>query len=447
MTKNKKYLGYAILLNVLGVLFMFMYSGLQNDQINIIQGFSGWTNTQTQLPMTVGNFVCIVLTFLYGTLFIKYGVKKTMIPVMIVTALGCVGIALANGLAVTSGIAVAAGGNVTGSYALFFISLFVTRCGCMIFQMGGFMLVANWFIRYRGRAMGIVTLGSPLFSVIGTSVMTNFITDRLGNDYRPFYIGIAIIIVAIAVVYGLFLKDTPEEAGLYPDGANQPPKSESNGSDEVKLTVGQVLSEKRGWLLIISYGAFTFIINACMGSMVVRYMSLAPAGAENPMAVWITATKWLAMGAILGIPMSYIFGWIDDKIGSVKASMVLGLCEFIPVLSLMLQPEGGSAPLMILWGFGVACMTGGVPTLHPCITSYVYGRREYQSANRIIMAIQLIPSAVAAMIMTIMINSGKATMAYVMLLIIIVIGLAATAAMLKIKDANAADRDYADKAV
>ena len=101
---------------------------------------------------------------------------------------------------------------------------------------------------------------------------------------------------------------------------------------------------------------------------------------------------------------------------------------------------------MILWGFGVACMTGGVPTLHPCITSYVYGRREYQSANRIIMAIQLIPSAVAAMIMTIMINSGNATMAYVMLIIIIVIGLAATAAMLKIKDANAADRDYADKA-
>lgn len=444
MTKNKKFLGYAIALNVLGIIFMFLYSGLQNDQINIIQAFSGWSATDTQMPMTVGNVVCIILTFLYGTLFIKFGVKKTMIPVMIVTALGCVGIAAANGIAAVSGTVVGSGEGVVGNYALFFICLFVVRCGCMIFQMGGFMLVANWFIRYRGRVMGIVTLGSPLFSVVGTSVMTTFITNNLGNDYRPFYIGIAILIVVIAIVYGLMLKDTPEEAGLHPDGADVAPKSE--GVEEVKLSVKDVLSEKRGWLLIISFGAFQFIINACMGSMVVRYMSLAPAGSENPMVVWLQAVKWLAMGAILGIPMSYIFGWIDDKVGSIKASIILGICEFIPVLALMLQPEGGSAPLMVLWGFGVACMTGGVPTLHPCITSYVYGRKEYQSANRIIMAIQLIPSAVAAMMMTVLISSGKAMLAYGILLVIIVIGLIATIAMRNIHDANEADRDYGKKA-
>jgi Na+/melibiose symporter-like transporter len=100
---------------------------------------------------------------------------------------------------------------------------------------------------------------------------------------------------------------------------------------------------------------------------------------------------------------------------------------------------------MILWGFGVACMTGGVPTMHPCITSYVYGRREYQSANRIIMAIQLIPSAVAAMMMVALIEAGKGTLAYGILLVIIVVGLIATFPMLKMKDANAADRMYAEK--
>lgn len=36
MAKNGKFLRYAILLNVLGIIFMFLYSGLQNDQINII---------------------------------------------------------------------------------------------------------------------------------------------------------------------------------------------------------------------------------------------------------------------------------------------------------------------------------------------------------------------------------------------------------------------------
>ena len=436
MAKNKKFLANGILLCVLGIVFMFLYSGLQNDQINIIKAFitadgGGWSATSTQLPMTVGNIICIILTFVYGTLFIKFGVKKPLIVVLIITAIGTVGIAAANGLDCN-------GGAASGNYALFFISLFVVRCGCMILQMAGFQLVANWFIRYRGQIMGIVTMGSPIFSVVGTSVMTTFIANKLGGDYRPFYVGIAILIIIVAIIVAVAIKDTPEDAGLYPDGADHAPKSEG-ASDEIQLTVGQVLRQKKAWQLIIAFGAFQFIISACMGSMAVRYITLG--GIE----VWLSAVKWLAMGAALGIPMSYVFGLIDDKVGSVKASIVLGLCEFIPVLALMFQPMGGSVPLMIVWGFGVACMTGGVPTMHPCITSFAYGRREYQSANRIIMAIQLIPSAIAAMMMVALISAGQATLAYGILVVVIIVGLIATFTMLKMKDANAADRMYADK--
>jgi MFS transporter, OFA family, oxalate/formate antiporter len=93
MLRNKKFARYAIAFNLLGIVFNFMYSGLQNDQINIIQGFSAWTNNYTLLPLTIGNLVCIVLTFIYGTLFIRVGVKKTLIPCIFLSALGCVGIA------------------------------------------------------------------------------------------------------------------------------------------------------------------------------------------------------------------------------------------------------------------------------------------------------------------------------------------------------------------
>ena len=431
MKNNSKFLGKAILLCILGVVFMFVYSGLQSDQINIIQAFvtpdnGGWTQTATQLPMTVGNFVCIILTFVYGSLFIKFGVKKPLIVVLIITAIGTLGIAAANGLDCN-------GGAASGNYILYCISMFIVRCGCMILQMAGFQLVANWFIRYRGMIMGIVTMGSPLFSVIGTAVMTNFIAKSLGGDYRPFYIIIAVIIVIICLVVAIGIKDTPEQAGLYPDGADHPPKSEE-GSEEVKLTVGEVLRQKKAWQLIISFGAFQFTIAACMGSMAVRYMALG--GLE----VWLKAVAFLAIGAILGIPMSFVFGFLDDKFGSVKASIILGITELIPVLALMFQPMGGSVPLMVVWGFGVACMTGGVPTLHPCITSFAYGRKEYQSANRIIMAIQLIPYSFAAMMMITLITAGKANLAFIILIVVIIIGIVATASMLKMKDANAADR-------
>lgn len=457
MLKNKKFARYAIAFCILGVVWMFFYSGLQNDQINIIQGFSGWSNAQTLAPMTVGSLVCIVLTMVYGTCFIKFGVRKTLIPCTILSALGCAGIAAANGLACNGG---------TGNYVLYAISLFIVRCTCMCFQMSGFQLAASWFIRYRGRVLGIITLGSPLFSVIGTSVMTSFISNNLGGDYRPFYYGLCIVLVIIAILSCCLLRDFPEDVGLFPDGADTAPKSEA-GNDEVNLTVGQVLKMKKSWIMIVNFGIYQFIINACMASMVAWFTHLVvtnvdtvAAGAMGGMFAGMggmegagvmvlfvgQATKWLSLGAIIGIPMSFIFGVIDDKLGTPVASLVLGITEFLPVIGLMAQKSAVAAtgscnvPMLVLWGFGVACMTGGVPTMHPASISFAFGRREYQAANRIIMAIQLIPCAFAAQIMAALINSSNDMSGWIMCLVLIVIGLIFTLPMFKMKDSNAADR-------
>ena len=457
MLKNKKFARYAIAFCILGVVWMFFYSGLQNDQINIIQGFSGWSNAQTLAPMTVGSLVCIVLTMVYGTCFIKFGVRKTLTPCIILSALGCAGIAAANGLACNGG---------TGNYVLYAISLFIVRCTCMCFQMSGFQLAASWFIRYRGRVLGIITLGSPLFSVIGTSVMTSFISNNLGGDYRPFYYGLCIVLVIIAILSCCLLRDFPEDVGLFPDGADTAPKSEAD-NDEINLTVGQVLKMKKSWIMIVNFGIYQFIINACMASMVAWFTHLVvtnvdtvAAGAMGGMFAGMggmegagvmvlfvgQATKWLSLGAIIGIPMSFIFGVIDDKLGTPVASLVLGITEFLPVIGLMAQKSAVAAtgscnvPMLVLWGFGVACMTGGVPTMHPASISFAFGRREYQAANRIIMAIQLIPCAFAAQIMAALINSSNDMSGWIMCLVLIVIGLIFTLPMFKMKDSNAADR-------
>ena len=464
MLKNKKFARYAIAFNILGIVFMFFYSGLQNDHINIIQAYSAWNNNATLIPMTVGNLVCIVLTLVYGTCFIKFGVRKTLIPCIAVSALGCLGLAAANGLACNfpnATLASAAIGdpNVVGNYVLYAISLFLIRVTCMCFQMAGFQLAATWFIRYRGRVLGIITLGSPLFSVVGTSVMNSFISTYLGGDYRPFYIGVCVVLVIIAILSALLLRDAPEDVGLYPDGADHPPKSETE--EETKLSIGDVLKMKKSWIMIVNYGVYQFIINCCMASMVVWFTRLAIINADviaagplagpyaqmGPMVLFLAqATKWLSVGALVGILTSFLFGVIDDKCGTPVASLILGITEFLPIIGLMSQwhfvatTGACNVPLLILWGFGVACMTGGVPTMHPASISFAFGRREYQAANRIIMAIQLIPCAFAAQIMAAMINSNNPMSAWIMCLIVVAIGIIFTIPMFKMKDANAADR-------
>ena len=466
MFKNKKFARYAVAFCILGILFNFMYSGLQNDQINIIQGFSAWKNSLTQLPITIGNFVCIVLTFVYGTLFIKFGVRKTLIPCIIVCAAGCLGIAAAGGLAVTSGAELAsATAGAVGTYWLYFISLFVIRCGCMCFQMAGFQLAASWFIRYRGRILGWVTLGSPLFSVVGTSGMTTLISKYMGGDYRPFYVGVAVVLVIIIILVRLFIRDFPEDVGLYPDGAETAPKSES-ADDVVNLTVKQVLTQKKSWVLILSFAAFMWVINCCMASMVswftwlcmsnVDAVSSGPlaemyagmsAGGAGAMTLFVgQASKWLSVGALLGIPLSFLFGVIDDKLGTPIACVILGICCCVPAIGLVSQASSVAAtgscnvPMLVVWGIGVACMTGGVPTMNPASISFMFGRREYQSANRVIMALQLVPCSIAATVMMSLIQSGHGVGAWISVIIVAIVGTICCLPMLKMTDANAADR-------
>ena len=454
---------YAIAFCILGIVYNFMYSGLQNDQINILQGFSAWNDGATLAPLTAGNVVAILMTFVYGSLFIKFGPRKVLIPCIIVSALGCVGIAFANGLAAVSKVTVASAAvgdaSVLGNYTLYAVSLFCIRITAQCFQLAGFMMASNWFIKYRGRVLGIITMGSPLFSVIGTSVMSTFIAKNLGGDYRPFYFGIAVILVVLAVLTGALLKDKPEDDGLFPDGEDHAPLSEAEQADVASL--GEVVVNPKTWVMIINFGCFNFIINACMASMVAWFTHLALTygdiistgplagayGELGPMVLFLgQAAKWLSVGAILGIPMSFVFGWIDDKLGTPIACIVLGLTELIPITGLLVQKSAVASTgscnvaMLILWGFGVACMTGGVPTMNPASVGYAFGRREYATASRFVLAIQLIPMAFAAQIMVSIFNGANDVAAWYMLYAIVAVGIIFCLPMFKWGDAMAADR-------
>ncbi len=102
---------------------------------------------------------------------------------------------------------------------------------------------------------------------------------------------------------------------------------------------------------------------------------------------------------------------------------------------------------MAIWAFGVACMTGGLLTLDPCITSYVYGRQKYMSANKWKFTIQSIPAAFAMAFMATFNQHGDLTSAYAVILCLLIIPLGIFISMLGLRDANEADRDYAPNPV
>ena len=424
MFKNKQFIRYAFTFIIIGIFYNFFYSGLQNDHLNILTPFLqstyGWDDLTITNPVTIGALVTIIVYLIIGTAFVKYGVRKILVPSILLLALGCVGISFAG-----------------TNYTLYAIGIFIVRVLVVPLQMGGFMLAANWFIKYRGRVLGIITAGSPLMSVIGIGLMTSLV----GNFGLNTYIMIAAALVVMAIVTAFGLKDSPEEVGLYPDGADRAPTSESEESGKT-VSLKTLLADSRAWKLIISYGIFQFVIMCMMSYMAVRYISLSTPN-DIPNLFVSKALFWLSIGAASGIPMSYLLGWIDDKLGSIKASILLNILFLFAVVPLAIMPQGGNDVLMAVWAFGVACMTGGLPTMHPCVTSYVYGRKKYMAANKWIMTIQAIPMAFALTFMGAFNQAGQLTTAYYILIGLLVVSFVTILTMRNIPDANAADRDYA----
>lgn len=425
---NKKFAQKALLFNILGIVMMFFYSGFQNDHLNILRPVAmevfGFGETAADMPVTVAGFAVVVFYLICGIGFVKMGVRKILVPSTILLGIFT---------------AVLGYSTQAGQLMLYNISLFFVRLLVVPLQMGGFMLCANWFIKYRGRVMGIITAGSPLFSIVGISILT-MVYSSLGSISSA-YMVFGGVITLLGILIFVLIQDKPEDIGLYPDGADRPPVSEVNGVEEEDVSLKEILTSKVAWQLIISYGVMQFVINAMMAYMVARYMMLS-ANPENPMELWIQAVFYLSVGAALGIPMSYVLGWVDDKFGTIKASLLLNLLFFVAVIPLTIMPVGGNKFLMAVWAFGVACMTGGVPTMHPCSVSYVYGRKKYQGANKWIMTIQAVIMAFALYYMGFFFQRGMATQAYIGMLVMLVVSLITILTMWNIPDANAADRDY-----
>jgi MFS family permease len=443
MWSNKKYAKAILPILILGVFYMFFYSGLQNDHINILQPIlmeKGWTPNEITGPIGVGGYLAIVMYFLCGWGMVKFGPTMFTMWCFIVVAI-C-----------SAGIGISANIDAKGVYA---VCLCVLRAVITGVQMGGFMLASNWFIKYRGRALGWITIGSPFFSVCGIALFTA--TSRSFGVIGT-YVAIAAVLLIMGILTKTIITDYPEDKGLYADGLLTPTHDEAETED---ISFKEVFTNKGTYMLIISYGLMTFAINCCMAMMMTRYQFVFQPEVMAPFDPKVAPVFGaLAIGAALGIPMSYVLGWIDDKLGTPKASIVLNLLFFICVIPLMVvKPDSGTG-ILYVWAFGVACITGGVPTMDPASTAYVFGRKKYQAANKWVMTIKGVIAAFSIPYMLIFVNKAVAagaaaggppdytamTPAYVGLCIMLVISLISCCFLFTVKDANLADREYGQKA-
>lgn len=135
-------------------------------------------------------------------------------------------------------------------------------------SMMGYMVVnviiAQWFVRHRGRAMAISSMGVGFAKVCMPVVAASLI---LWLGWRQTWLAFGLMTLGLLVMPALLIiRRSPEAMGLLPDGAPQPlaaddktarktaDRASDTGDQDVEWTRAQAARTTAFWLLVITFG-------------------------------------------------------------------------------------------------------------------------------------------------------------------------------------------------
>ncbi len=123
-------------------------------------------------------------------------------------------------------------------------------------------LIALWFVRLRGRAMAIGSIGGAI-GMATFPLMAYALISHTG--WRDTWVVLALVIWVVMVPIVLLVRRSPESVGLLPDGrpAQQPTgpvaATPAGTASEVDFSLSEALHSRTFWLLLFASSAMPLI--------------------------------------------------------------------------------------------------------------------------------------------------------------------------------------------
>ena len=241
--------------------------------------------------------------------------------------------------------------------------------------------VANWFVRKRARALGILLAGIGLGG--SAVVVVGWLTQMYGWRSAAVMAGLAYWLVGIPLVS--LVHHRPEQVGMHPDGEPLPveaPSRDRSGSYEpleIELTPRQALRSLSFWMLAIAFASWS--VTVTVAAIYHVPFLIEEMGASPVYAAWLASITLL-----ISVPGRVIFGWIGDYLNIRVLLALLLLVQGIGVLAMSLIPSLGWAPLYIAL-LGPAY--GGSAALRQAIVAHFYGRRNFGTISGLLQFVDL----------------------------------------------------------
>lgn len=354
------------------IAWMFISGGwwngtAQNTLADLMAGNLGVTKPDILAMNSYIGYATIIPCFLLGILYGKY---KTRIMFTLVCIVG--------------GIACCFYGYVSSVIGYVIVVFLVFLMAANASQVAEPMIITNWFPTRKGSALGWASIGTNLANLITLSILTALIAWG-GTGKALLVFGIATIIWGI-INWFCFPVD-PRERGFEPDNGDS--TEEERAALRARMsgprvwTMKEVMSNKNFWLIMIGYGLLFMVSSGYLQQMVpyqisMRVPELIAAGTAPDMAPKLAAAaagKWMKLLPLFAVPGSIFGGWLDQKIGTRRAGLMMAIGYIISGLC------GGVLPYNqvtnVIFVFLFFFMTGSNANLVMSHVMSLYGPRDY----------------------------------------------------------------------
>lgn len=224
------------------------------------------------------------------------------------------------------------------------------------------VLVARWFRKQRGQAMGYAYLGLGLGGVF-TPFLVNFLTRTVGWRHALELVGATVAVVLFPAGV-LITRSSPEEMGLLADEAAAPELAsvESQGADSSSVGVSQAVRTLNFWLVL---GGSTLVIGA-IGAVIQHFiLFLRDAGYTQTVASRFSGA--LLMASLGG---RVLVGYVADRF---RKSSIMAFFYLLIGASVFLLEWPHS--LAVVWTFAIVFgfAMGADYMLIPLVTAECFG--------------------------------------------------------------------------
>jgi len=245
---SRLYHGWIIL--VVAMLAVFASSPGQTYVVSVfvgpIQLETGWSRTLISALYTLGSLTAASGILMVGRLMDRFGARATLAG----AGLGLAALWMS---------------RVDGPFDLYLGFALLRLLGQGALTVVPTAMVAVWFVRLRGRALALTSLGA----IAGQAVfppLVHLLVIR--TDWRTAWVVLAVAVWALLLPATLlFVRRSPEAMGLFPDGdapwdgpAEGPGPAPARRDEE--WTLGEALRTRAFWLVVVAVASQSLITTA-----------------------------------------------------------------------------------------------------------------------------------------------------------------------------------------